>query len=423
MDFQQDFELEIQKSEFRKTKIFIVVLVIALAIMIINGIFFTDTVVGFFDDRNNYYLLGVWVMLFIGHEILMFRFIRKKLNTNKNIGNRARFIHLFVETMFPSILLFFLIKAEGKQVFLDSPAVFLYFIIIILSALSLNFKLSLVTGFISSISYFAITYWAFNVLDYNQAFTTILPVNIYYIKAVLFLVAGATAGLVGEEIKKRILSSFATLKQKMEVEKILGQQVSLEVSEQLLKEEGTSDSENATIMFFDIRDFTPMAEKKKPAEVIDFQNDLFDPVIRIISDHGGIINQFMGDGLMATFGVPIKNPDHAKKAVLASLEILEKLKEMGEKDIIPPTRVGIGIHCGEIIAGNIGNEIRKQFSVSGKTVIVAARLEQLNKKYGSKILISSDLHTEISDLELITENLGSEVLKGIDSKMDIFKVA
>ena len=423
MDTQLDFGFEIQKSEYRKTKIFILVLVVALAVMIINGVFLTDTVVRFFDDTANYYLLGLWVLLFISHESFIFLFIRKKLRNKNNIGNKVRFIHLFIETMFPSILIFFLIKAEGKQAFLDSPVVYLYFIIIILSALNLNFKLSLATGFISFISYFAITYWAFNIIDYNKAFTPILPENIYYIKAVLFLVAGAAAGLVGEEIKNNVLSSFATLEQKMEVEKILGQQVSLEVSEQLLKEERTSESEHATILFFDIRDFTPMAEKKKPSEVIDFQNDLFDPVIRIINDHGGIINQFMGDGLMATFGVPIKNPDHSKKAVLASLEIIKKLQEMGEKDIIPPTRVGIGIHCGEIIAGNIGNEIRKQFSVSGKTVIVAARLEQLNKKYGSTILISADLQAEISELELITENLGSEVLKGIDNKMDIYKVA
>ena len=98
---------------------------------------------------------------------------------------------------------------------------------------------------------------------------------------------------------------------------------------------------------------------------------------------------------MATFGAPVKDQDHTLKAVNSGLEMLEAIEKLVDQGIIPPTRVGIGVHTGQVITGNIGNEIRKQYSVSGTTVIIAARLEQLNKQLNTNFLVSKEVYEKV----------------------------
>src|SRR5262249_17912405 len=152
--------------------------------------------------------------------------------------------------------------------------------------------------------------------------------------------------------------------------------------------------------------FTLFADAHTAEEVVDFQNKLLAPAIDIINQHQGVVFQILGDGIMACFGSPVENVLHADMAFQASVEILRRIQDMSDKGMIPPTTIGIGLHSGMLVAGNIGSEQRKQFSISGTPVIVAARIEQLNKKYGTQFLISGEVYHRITPGRMNVSFLG-----------------
>ena len=141
------------------------------------------------------------------------------------------------------------------------------------------------------------------------------------------------------------------------------------------------------IMFLDIRGFTPFAESRKPEEIIQYQNKVFGFMIDSVYKHHGIINQFLGDGFMATFGAPVSTGNDCINAVNSAIEISNELKLQIEQAKLPDIKIGIGLHAGDVVTGNVGTSTRKQYSVTGNVVILASRIEQLNKKYDSTVLI------------------------------------
>ncbi len=206
------------------------------------------------------------------------------------------------------------------------------------------------------------------------------------------------------------------------MELLFGQQVSREVSKALIEEKGATRKLEATVMFLDIRNFTTFADTHTPDEVINYQNAFIGPVIDIINQHQGVVFQILGDGLMACFGSPVENVLHADMAFQASLEIVKKTKDSAENGLIPPTMIGIGLHSGDMVTGNIGNEHRKQFSISGSPVIVASRIEQLNKKYGTQFLISGEVLQRIAPGKKKISFLGEEPLRGIGKPVELYAV-
>lgn len=131
----------------------------------------------------------------------------------------------------------------------------------------------------------------------------------------------------------------------------------------------------------------------------------------------------MGDGLMATFSILAPNPQHAEMAFRAALKIRDKVKELSSQDIIPPTRVGLGIHTGEVVTGNIGNETRKQFSISGSALIIAFRVEQLSNTFDSELLITADVRARIEKSAARLSYLGLQTIKGFEYEMAVYQAA
>ncbi|MEM8565246.1 MAG: adenylate/guanylate cyclase domain-containing protein [Bacteroidota bacterium] len=214
------------------------------------------------------------------------------------------------------------------------------------------------------------------------------------------------------------------VKAEKKIKKLLGQQVSDDIAQALLNEEsGGITSKFVCIMFLDIRDFTPFAESRKPEEIITYQNDVFGFMIEIISEHHGVINQFMGDGFMATFGAPVSYQNDVENAYDAANKIVKEVNRKSEFGEIPYTRVGIGLHAGDVVAGNVGTEVRKQYSVTGNTVITAARIEQLNKTYKSQLLISNSVYERLSAGATLEGSVIETKIKGRKDPIKIYKVA
>jgi len=208
------------------------------------------------------------------------------------------------------------------------------------------------------------------------------------------------------------------------VENLFGQQVSLEVAKELITQENDCDVKNyeVTVLFLDIRDFSKFADDKTPAEVAAFQNVFFGEILNIVRHHQGITNQIIGDGIMAVFGAPLQNSTHVLDAVKAGYAMLQKVNELNEQKKIPPTRIGIGLHTGPVVAGNIGNDFRKQYSLTGTTVNIASRIEQLNKAFNSQFLVSEAIKKGIHLRGYPATYLEDVSLKGIKDTMKVYKL-
>jgi len=209
------------------------------------------------------------------------------------------------------------------------------------------------------------------------------------------------------------------------IQALFGQQVSEEVARTLIESPTEIDSRtyDATVMFLDIRDFTLFADSREPEEVARFQNIVFGELIEIVRANQGIVLQILGDGIMAVFGAPVAMREHARSAIRAGYEMVERVRALGEAGRIPPIRVGIGLNSGRVIAGNVGNESRRFYSLTGKNVIIAARIEQLNKEYDSQFLASESAVRAQKGAAPSARSLGEVALKGIEQPVGVYRLA
>lgn len=246
---------------------------------------------------------------------------------------------------------------------------------------------------------------------------------LYLARSPFIMIAAMVSAFVASEIKNRTMLSFDFLQWKNEIKMLFGQQVSKEIVHTLISKNYSAEKRCVSVLFLDIRNFSIFAENREPEEVIKYQNDFFSPVIRIINKYNGITNQISGDGLMVTFGAPVKDENHAENALLAGIEILQKVKEMSDSGKIPETRIGIGAHTGDVVMGNIGNELRKQFSISGTTVIIVARLEQFTKENNTQFLISQELYNSLNQSKSGFNKIGKIKVRNIKRRIQVYKVA
>jgi adenylate cyclase len=275
----------------------------------------------------------------------------------------------------------------------------------------------------------AAQYVALAVIFQNQNFVDISnPSDIKQIQFLGFGLGLITAGIAGGFVTKftmqKVQQSFDALLEKRKAEFLFGQQISKPIADMLLNagELLQSKKTNVSVMFLDIRGFSELTRRKSPEEIVGYLNQLFAFMIDIVQSKGGVINQFLGDGFMATFGAPITDDNSRENAVDAALEIDQKLQELNQNKSIVPTRIGIGIHYGEAVTGNIGTIDRMQYSITGKVVIIASRIEQLNKQLNTQILISYEVWKGIRKDNSRFYFAGSFQLKGIIRAMKIFGV-
>jgi class 3 adenylate cyclase len=181
----------------------------------------------------------------------------------------------------------------------------------------------------------------------------------------------------------------------------------------------------ATVMFCDIRDFTPLAESQPPEETIELLNNYYALMFDAIAGCGGIVTLMIGDGLMAVFGAPISLRDHEERAVRAAKEMVELVGLFNQERTAAgrrPIQLGIGMASGEMIAGYAGTKARATYTCIGDTVNLAARIEAHTKVVGRAILIDRVTYEALNE-RIATESLGSVAFKGISAAQEVFAVA
>jgi PAS domain S-box-containing protein len=224
-------------------------------------------------------------------------------------------------------------------------------------------------------------------------------------------VAGASA--VARDVTDRNCS-------RRHLEKALGTYLDAGIVDHILAEgpQLGAESVEVTIMFVDIRDFTEVAERASPHELVSVLNGLFEVAVPVITAHGGHVDKFIGDGLLAVFGATGRLEAHADAAVRAALEI-----ERRARDGLDGLEIGIGIHTGEVVAGNVGGGGRLDFTVIGDAVNTAARIEAATRQTGDRILFSGDTRERLLALEIPLVERPTVQVKGKRSPVALYAPA
>lgn len=231
------------------------------------------------------------------------------------------------------------------------------------------------------------------------------------------------------ELKSYFNEMVDDLREREQLKDTFGKYVSVEIAKQLIESKNIQlggDNIEATILFSDIRNFTPLSEKMSAREVVDFLNQYFSYITKPIMENNGIINKFIGDAVMAIFAPQFGSKDHVDDAVKTVVEMREQLAEFNKnRKVQYEINFGVGLHTGLLVAGNIGTEKRLEYTVIGDTVNIASRIESATKTFNSDILISENTYNNLSEeykKTLSFEKCESIFLKGKEKPLTLYKI-
>lgn len=191
------------------------------------------------------------------------------------------------------------------------------------------------------------------------------------------------------------------------------------------KDIGVGGQAKEVVVFFsDIRGFTSFSENRSPEEVVAMLNEYFSVMVKVINQHGGVVDKFIGDAIMAVWGAPQNSTFDVFNAVMACLEMRKALAELNSRRIsrnAPPINIGMGLHAGNAISGTIGSAERMEYTVIGNTVNTASRIEASTKAFGTDLLISEAVFIKLGE-SFKTEFVGAAEVKGRSEPLNLFKV-
>src|SRR4051812_7876893 len=417
-DFERELTREVLRTELVRVRALIttgcVIVVFLTAIYLVNSSVVQRVWRGTEGLAEVYGLLTGFILF----EVWVHSQIRLNLKLDRDLPVIRRYIGALIETSLPTVILILQIRSMGPSQALGFVVPLIYFIFVILSTLRLDFKLSTFTGFVAAAELLTVA------LIYNSAAGDGIPLIYFHaVRSTIILICGVLAGAVGAQLRRQFAASIAAATARDRVTNLFGQHVSPQVVEQLMAA-GTgaaSDLRHVAVMFVDFRGFTAGAQTRSPQEVVDRLDGAFAVLVDILDRQGGIVNKFLGDGFLALFGAPLAASDAAHRAVAAGREMLTAMDRINAGSSWP-LRIGIGIHFGEVVAGNIGSPRRKEYTVIGDAVNFASRLEALNKEFGSQLLISASVREALGEDGDDAVALGEVEVRGYERKVAVYQL-
>jgi adenylate cyclase len=319
---------------------------------------------------------------------------------------------------------------EGAAIYINGPAVLLYLVIIAVTGCMFSFRLSVAAGLVAAAGYLlsvAIVRPPLPMippdsgLGGDQIVWPFFAFKASMMVAVGFVVGGLSA--VSRRLTRRVL---AESRRRLELDRLLGEYVSEEVRDKLLHDPPPEEGQlvEVAILFSDIRGFTALSETMPPAELVRRLNDYFDAMVAAIRAHGGVVDKFVGDAIMASFGgvLTLDSPcDAATRAARDMVKELERLNARWRGENLEPFTTGIGLDFGPVVLGSIGSADRKDFTVIGDAVNTASRVEGLTKDFAYPILLTAHVYDQLAgELRGACATLGDARVRGRASPITLY---
>ena len=253
----------------------------------------------------------------------------------------------------------------------------------------------------------------FNLLLWQQA-NLVMPIASMVLMVTALYLLNMSYGFFVESRGKRQLAGM------------FGQYIPPELVEEMAKDPDAfsleGESRELTVLFSDVRGFTTISEGLDPKQLTLLMNEYLTPMTHVIHSYRGTIDKYMGDAIMAFWGAPVADPNHAKHALLAALGMIEELEDLRkafEAKGWPPINIGVGLNTGIMTVGNMGSEFRMAYTVMGDAVNLGSRLEGLTKQYGVHIIVSEFTREKLP--EFLFRELDRVRVKGKDEPVAIYE--
>jgi class 3 adenylate cyclase len=287
----------------------------------------------------------------------------------------------------------------------------LFFFPIVLAGLWFGLKAALVSSGVTSIVY---AHFFTHNADIQTASASVVVLQV----AGFNLMALLTGWMVDRQRRQQKERDF--------LNETFGRYVSREVRDEIVNGRVTLNGElkEVTVLFSDLREFTKLTESISPKEVVTVINTYFKEMANVITAHHGLVLQFVGDEIQAVFGAPVSLENHQQYAMDAALEMRRRLSRVNlqlTNQGYPPFQHGIGLHTGKVVAANIGSPQRLSYTMMGKTMNIASRIQELNKKYKTDILISAAVRKGLKQITVMNP-LKPVVVKGISEPLQIYQI-
>jgi adenylate cyclase len=391
--FEQRLAAEILVTERFRVTLLALIPGAAMLLFLAAGAAYPELVARTFSGEIDRLRVGVFLGAVSAYEFAALRSVERLIKSGRRPPVLRRYVDALVEVSLPSVVIVYYMSVVGPIDALFLPPAFTYFVFILLSTLRLDFALSAFAGLAAALEYAALSLFAVTAGSSRGADPVLSSIPHHLGKASILLVSGVAAGFVGRQLRKSFVNTLRSVEERNRIVGVFGQHVSPAVVDRLIAAQADARSElrEVTVMFADVRDFTAFSENKGPEEVVGYLNALFALMVESVDGHHGIVNKFLGDGFMAIFGAPLAEGNASRNAVEAALEILAQIDAEVASGRLPPTRLGIGIHAGPVVIGNIGAPERKEYTVIGDAVNLASRVEALNKTLGTRLLVTEEV--------------------------------
>lgn len=364
-------------------------------------------------------VLGIWILFEWGATVILTHRIREG---RERLPHRV-YIGTVIEVAMPTIIMAIMCRYDSPLNVLTSPVSYGYFLLVILSPLRLDLRLCVATGMLSAVSYGVLVGCYMDDIQRQWLGSYAVMHLSFFMRGVMLIVGGFAAGFVSQRIHTTLVETLREVKERERVIGLFGQHVSPTVVNQLLSQPTgeSSDLREVCVLVLDIRGFTTYSENRAADEVVLYLNTLWGFMVHTVNEHQGFVNKFLGDGFLAVFGAPLSTGNDCADAIAAARRILDEVDELVASGALPPTQVGLALHAGPAIVGNIGSAERKEYTVIGDVVNVAFRIEALNKDFGSRLLISEPVRQAAGITD--GERIPAIAIRGRRDSVDLFRLA
>lgn len=353
-------------------------------------------------------MTGLWYLV---------SFLRTKSRIPTLFGH---LVNTHIELLVPTAVIFTDASTSVELALLNATPQ-AYAVAVAVSILRLRPWLSLYAGLLAAALQLTVYYV---IMAGAEPSLDVLEPPFFWSRAVLLLMVGLTGFMVSTTLRRLQVGVVTEALERERVRSAFGSYVAEQVVERILSGDlaPTTERRALSVVFVDIRGFTTYAEARDPEEVVEVLSGALEAFSHAVEEQEGIVNKFLGDGLMALFGAPMEQDDHALRAVRCAGAMAQAASRLRRDGLLADLKIGIGIHTGEVVVGDIGSRSRREYTAIGDVVNVASRIENATKSVPTTLLVSDSTLSALPEGSLETRQLEPLALRGREGTMVIHEV-